>query len=285
MRTPHLDRSKAHTGLLVALIVVSILLMTVWFRESSRGPIHRIRDGVNAVTAPVGAAGEFVTRPMRGLFVWAGDLGVSRTELDALRRQNVTLRQRNAELEEARLENERLRGLVGLVQAGKVKATAARVIGRPSNSWEGVIVIDKGSDDGVTTGMPVLGRAGLLGQTVDVTAHTAQVRLVTDQRSGVAAMLQRTRATGIAKGSIEGRITLDFVSKETTIRAGDVVITSGQGGVYPKGLIIGDVVQVKKRPNDLYPYVRIEPTAKLAGIEEVLVLTGGVKAPELGGGE
>jgi rod shape-determining protein MreC len=259
--------------------------MTVWYRESDAGPLHRTRDALRAVTAPVGAAGELITRPVRGIFIWAADLGVSRTELVTLRKQNETLRQRNAQLEEAALENERLRGLVDLVQAGKVKAIAARVIGRPSNSWEGVIYIDKGSKDGLTVGMPVLGRAGLLGQTVDVTGHTAQVRLITDQRSGVAAMLQRTRATGIAKGSIEGRISLEFVSKETTIRPGDVVITSGLGGVYPKGLIVGDVTEVLRRPSDLYPFIRVEPTAKLAGIEEVLVLTGGVRAPELGGGE
>lgn len=285
MRTPHLDRSRARPGLLIALVAVSLVLMTVWFREGQGGPVHRVRLGIQTVTAPIGAAGEFVTRPLRGFFSWASDLGVSRSELEALRSQNEQLRALNSQLEEAKMEDDRLRALVGLAQAAKVKSLGAQVIGRPVDSWEGVITVDRGSADGVAPFMPVMGPAGLLGETVDVTSHAARVRLITDQSSGVAAMLQQSRATGIVRGSLEGNLTLDFISKETTVRPGDVVVTSGLGGVYPKGLIIGNVTAVHRTPSDLYPRIDVSPSARLGGIEEVLVLIGAPPPTSLGGVE
>jgi rod shape-determining protein MreC len=266
MRTPPVERSKPRFGLLVALILIGLALTTVWFREGDAGPIHRVQSAFHAVTAPVGAVGEFVTTPVRSVRRWASSFIASRSEIATLRTQNATLRARVAELDEARLENARLRALIGMTQRGKFKALGAGVIGRPTGTWEGFITIDKGTADGVESGMAVTGVSGLLGRTTDVTPHTARVQLITDQRSGVAAMVQSTRASGILKGSL-------------------VVVTSGLGGVYPKGLLIGDVTKVKKSPSDLYQSIDVRPTAKIAGIEEVLVLLERPPAPELGVGE
>lgn len=285
MRLPQPEKSSAKPGLLVLFVVLAIVVTTVWFREGDTGPVHRLRSGVHAVAAPASSAGEFATRPVRGLFAWASDLGVSRSQLETLRTQNDELRKRVSDLEEARLENERLKGLVAFVQTTKTQAVGARVIGRPTNSWEGVITIDRGTSDQVRAGMPVVGPAGLLGQTVDVTAHSARVRLITDPNSGVAAMLQSKRMEGIVHGSIEGKLALDFVSTETTVRSGDVVITSGIGGVYPKGLIIGEVTKVVRTPADLYQSIEMVPTGRLAGLEEVLVLVGASPKTDLGAGE
>lgn len=286
MRLPEPDKSGPRPAILVLFVVLSIVIVTLWFREGELGPLHRARLGVQTIAAPVSTAGEVVTRPMRGLLAWAGDLGVSRSQLEQLRTQNETLRARVAELEEARLENERLRELLKIPQAGDLEVVGAHVIGRPTNSWEGVITIDRGSRDGITAGMPVMGAQGLLGQTVDVGPVSAKVRLISDQRSGVAAFVQRSRAEGIVRGSIEGGVTLDFVSTETTVRAGDVVITSGMGGVFPKGLVIGEVTAVDRERNRLYQEIAVRPAAELTGIEEVVVLVGApsTTTPE-GGGE
>lgn len=286
MRLPEPDKSGPRPGILILFVVLSIVVITVWFREADTGPLHRVRLGVQTVAAPVSAAGEFVTRPVRGLFAWAGDLGVSRSQLEQLRTQNETLRARVAELEEARLENDRLRALLKITQAGDLEVVGAHVIGRPTNAWEGVITIDRGSRDGIRSGMPVMGAQGLLGQTVDVGPVSSKVRLISDQRSGVAAFVQRNRVQGIVRGSIEGGVSLDFVSVETTVRAGDVVITSGMGGVFPKGLVIGEITSVDKQRNRLYQEIGVRPAAELTGIEEVVVLVGApaTAAPE-GGGE
>lgn len=272
MRINEPESSGPRPGVLILTVVLSIVLMTVWFREGANGPIHRIRVGLSSVTAPVSAAGEFVTAPVRGLFAWAGDLGVSRSELQRLRDQNGRLRSRVAQLEEARKENVRLRRLVGLSEAAELPAVAARVIGRPT-SWEDVITIDRGSAEGIRNGMPVLVAEGLLGQTIQTSRNSSRVRLLTDQRSGVAAMIQRTRAEGIARGTVEGDLTLDFVSQETTVRAGDIVITSGMGGVYPKGLTIGEVLKVQRDAGGLHQSIVVAPTANIRFAEEVLVVT------------
>ena len=285
MKLPQPERSSARPGVLVIFIVVSIVLTTLWFREGSNGPVHRLRNGVQAVAAPIETAGEFVTRPARGFFRWASDLGVSRSQFETLRTQNGELRRRVSDLEEARLENLRLRGLLNFVGSSKTRSLGARVIGRPTNSWEGVITIDRGTADGVNQGQPVVGPQGLLGQTIDVTRHSAKVRLITDPSSGVAAMVQSTRAEGVVRGSIDGGLTLEFVSRETTVRAGDVVISSGMGGVYPKGLIIGEITSVKSTPSTLYQDIVLAPAGSLSGLEEVIVLVGATPQATVGGGE
>lgn len=285
MKLPQPEKSSTATGLLIVLVVISVALTTVWYREGVRGPLHKTRLGVQAAAAPVGAVGEYVTRPVRGVISWVSDLGVSRSQLEALRQQNSQLRNQVATLEEARLENERLRALVNFVQTNKLKSVGANVIGRPANSWEGVITIDKGTADGVQADMPVVGAQGLLGQTTDVTARSARVRLITDPQSGVAALIQANRAQGVVRGSIDGHVSLDFVSHETTVKAGDIVITSGIGGVYPKGLVIGEVTAVHNPPNSLYQDIQLAPASNIAGLEDVVVLIGATPRLSIGGPE
>lgn len=270
---------------MLVFVAVSIVLMTVWFREGDAGPIHKTRSAVQAATAPISAGGEWVSRPFRSFFSWAGDLGVSRTQLEQLRSQNESLRSRVAQLEEARLENERLQALLDVAQSQESSSVAAHVIGRPTNSWEGILIIDKGTSDGVAVGMPVVSARGLLGQTVSVSSNSARVRLITDQRSGVASMVQRTRAQGVTRGTLSGQLSLDFVSVKTTVKAGDAVITSGLGGVYPKGLVVGEVSAVNKQSNALYQEISVEPAAIITGLEEVLVLVGAPPAIQTEEGE
>lgn len=285
MRVHHDTKSAPRPGLLVLLVALSIVMITVWYREPADGPLHRLKGGVAVVTAPVSAGGEFVTRPLRGIFAWVSDLGVSRSQLERLRSQNASLRSRVAELEEAGLENARLRALLEIPQAREIESVGARVIGRPANAWEGVITIDKGADDGITEGMPVVGPLGLLGQTVQVSSATSRVRLITDHRSGVAALVQRSRAEGIVRGSVDGVLRLDFVSTDLTVTAGDVVITSGMGGVFPKGIVVGEVAQDGEIATGLTRSFRIVPAGDPAGLEEVLVLVGRPPAIETGAGE
>lgn len=284
MRINEPQTKRPRPVVLVVCILISLALITVWFRESETGPLHRVRIGVHAIAAPFSAVGGFVTAPVRGFFAWTSDLGVSRSQLERLRSQNERLRTRVAELEEERLENIRLRRLVRLSQARELKSLAARVIGRPTNSWEGVITIDRGTNDGLRNGMPVVGPRGLLGQTIDVGPGSARVRLITDQQSGVAGQVQRTRALGVVRGTVEGGLSLQYVSRETTVSAGDVVITSGLGGVFPKGLVIGEVTEVD-RGQALYQDIRVQPAGTVSDLEEVLVLLTEESTPAPEGGE
>jgi rod shape-determining protein MreC len=299
MRLPQPEKSRFQPGLLIVLIMVALVLTTVWYREGTRGPVHRLRGGVQAAAAPVSAVGEFITRPVRGALKWVADLGVSRSQFQQLQQQNERLRNTVAALEEQRLENSRLQSLVNFAQTTKLKALGAHVIGRPTQ-WDRVITLDRGTADGVHEGMPVVGSlgnvpkkateasaaGGLIGQTVQVTAHSAKVRMITDQGSGVASMIQANRAEGIVRGAIDGSLKLDFISHETTVKAGDVIITSGMGGVYPKGLLVGEVTKVTNQPSSLYQDVTLSPSANLNGLEEVLILVGPTsQVPPTGSGE
>lgn len=276
MRIADREPSQRNPVLLGALLAASLVLITVYFRESDAGILHRMRAATLSATAPLARLGETAARPFEAVGDWFAGLGVSRRELEQLRAQNAELRARLAELEEARQENERLRRIVAFVEERRLAQLGARVIGRPTSSWEGSIIIDRGSADGVQPGMPVLAPQGLVGQIETVARHSSTVRLITDEQSGVAAMIQRTRALGVVRGSIDRVLTMEYVDKTKAPVVGDVVITSGLGGVYPKGLVVGDVIQVDARRADLYPRIVLRSRVPIDELEEVLILLGPV---------
>jgi rod shape-determining protein MreC len=285
MRDPDTDTRKGSPLVLVVFVVVSLVLTSVYYREGDDGLLHRGRSIALAVTAPIASAGHVVTSPFRAIGGYFGGLFASGAELESLRIQNDELRQRLADLEEARIENERLRELVDFVETQDLEYLGARVVGRPVTSWEGAIQIDRGAADDVTVGMPVIAPHGIVGQVVEVSEHASKVRTITDRRSGVASLVQASRATGIVRGSIEGELRLDFVDADVSPEEGDVVVTSGLGGVYPKGLMVGDVAEVTIERDLLYPRVVVNSRVPVTTLEEVLVILGPLPTPDLGPGE
>lgn len=279
------QRGAGRPLVLVAFVVAALVLTTVYFREGARGPLHATRSAVLAISSPIATAGTVLTSPFRIVADWIGGRTVSAGDYAALVKQNTTLKDRLAKLEEARLENERIQALVQFAKAENLPSVGARVIGRPTDSWEGTILVDRGTRDGVKIGSPVIASGGLVGQVVDVSAIDAKVRLVTDAASGVAVIVQRNRAAGVVRGSVSGALTLDFVDKAQPPVKGDVLITSGLGGVYPKGLVVGDVLDVRNAPSDLFPHVTVDSRVSIDKIEEVLVLKLQASAASGGAGK
>jgi rod shape-determining protein MreC len=279
------QRGAGRPLVLVVFVVAALVLTTVYFREGDKGPLHVTRTAMLAVSAPFATAGTVVTSPFRAVANWIGGRTVSTADYAALVKQNTELKDRLAKLEEARLENDRIRALVQFAKTENLASVGARVIGRPTDSWEGTILVDRGTNDGVKLGSPVIASGGLVGQVVDVTAIDSKVRLVTDSASGVAVIVQRTRTAGVVRGSVSGAITLDFVDKNQPPVKGDVLITSGLGGVYPKGLVVGDVSDVINAPSDLFPQVTVLSRVPISKIEEVLVLKPQATATSGGAGE
>jgi rod shape-determining protein MreC len=274
MRIGQPEPKRGNPRLLITLVVLSLVLVTLYFREGDGGVLHAARAVTLEVTAPFSRFGMAITSPFRAAGDFIEGISVSRKRLDTLETQNEELRARLAELEEARQENERLRALVDFAEERKLAKLGARVIRRPVSIWEGVIVVDRGSNDGVLPGMPVIAAQGLVGQVADVSANNATVRLLTDQQSGVASMIQSTRATGVVRGSLSGVLSLDFVDRAQLPQVGDVVITSGLGGVYPTGIVVGDVTAVDDRRGELYPRITLESRVPVERIEEVFILVG-----------
>jgi rod shape-determining protein MreC len=200
---------------------------------------------------------------------WGGMVpGGSSRDLDAENRQ---LRAELAAAEELRRENERLRRLLGFVEEAPQRPLAARVIAEDASSWFRTIIIDRGSEEGVVEGLPVVNAAGLIGRVVRSTAHSARVLLITDASSAVAVLVQDQRIRGVCRGQ-GGALALDFALVQDEIQVGDGVVTSGLGGVFPKGLVVGYVRSVHREQFGLFQTVEVEPAVDFAHLEEVLVL-------------
>lgn len=258
---------------LIVLSIVSVLLLTFYIREGDTGPIHAVRAGVATITSPVRSLGSVIASPFNGLGNIFANLTASQETLDELREQNKELTAKVAELSEAQETATRLEGLLELKSTYNLQSTAARIVGSSTDAWSRTVTIDKGSLDGLAINMPVTDSSGVIGQIIEVAPTSAVVRLITDEASGVSAMVQSTRAQGILQGQPDGTLRLEYVSVDADVKEGDIIVTSGIGGIYPKGLPLGTVASVEREPNALYYTVVVNVTSTTENNEEVLVIT------------
>ena len=258
---------------LIVFSLISVLLLTFYIREGEAGPIHAVRSGVTTITSPVRFVGSAVAAPFNAIGNVFSNLTASQDTLDELKKQNEELTSKVAELSEAQKTAERLEGLVGLQSTYNLKSTAARIVGASGDAWTSTVTIDKGSADGLTINMPVTSSAGVIGQIIEVSAKTSTVRLIGDENSGVSAMVQDTRAQGMLQGQADGTLRLEYVSVDSDVKVGDIIVTSGIGGVFPKGLPLGTVSSVEKSANDVYYTIVVRAQTTAENNEEVLVIT------------
>jgi len=176
---------------------------------------------------------------------------------------------------ESLLANQRLERLLEMKESVPAPTIAATVIGEDVASWFRTLVINRGSSSGIRNGMAVISADGVVGQTVKVSTSTSRVLLLTDHASGLSATIQRSRARGVVKGKGEMLCTLEFTTREEDVKVGDTVITSGIGGVFLKGLPIGEVTMVKRGEYGIFQTVSIRPAVNLPHLEEVLVVQRG----------
>ena len=166
----------------------------------------------------------------------------------------------------------RLQQLLNFTDTTDVPVVASQVIGRDPTGWFRSIIIDKGENSGIREGMPVVNAMGVVGQIVSVSYNYSKVLLVIDQNSAVDCIIERSRDSGIVKGMSSKMCTLDYVLKTSDVRVGDLVITSGLDRVFPKGIHVGEVIEVKDAPEELFKNIKIRPSVDFSKLEEVLVL-------------
>ncbi|MDI9590503.1 MAG: rod shape-determining protein MreC [Acidobacteriota bacterium] len=269
-------RSEAGGGLraCVVLVALSLVMFTMSVREGDTGgPLNAVRGAWMTVTTPVRWVGGAITAPFQGLGNVVANLTADQGRLSDLKRENERLVARNAELEESEQTARRLESLLGLQSLYNLQSTAARIISGPTDSWSSTVTIDKGTSSGFSVGMPVTDANGAIGQIVQCGATSSTVRLISDENSSVSAMVQSTRAQGILKGSVDGTLHLTLVRTDQTVEEGDMVVTSGLGGVFPKGLPLGKVLSVERTSGSLYYEIEVEPLSSAESFEEVLVIT------------
>jgi rod shape-determining protein MreC len=198
------------------------------------------------------------------------------------------LRQRNSEMEAevSRMQTEIIvlkqqisetRVLSALVDFARVQPEnrylAATVIGRDPSPFLEYVIINRGSDDGLRRGMPVVTQQGLVGRIAAVTADAARVQLITDPASNINVKLEPSRAQAVIRGEVSGEISLAMIPQSAPVEIGDLILTSGLGGNYPTNILIGQVTGVRRRETDLFQSASVQPVVDFNQLEIVLIIT------------
>jgi len=224
-----------------------------------------------------------ITAPIQKLFHISSDLikGLwnNYIYLVGVRKENSRLRK---EIEELKLENMRYRALEHTVKSLKKllrfkpepewHVIASQVIRYDATGWFRSVIIDKGKKNGIDINMPVINADGLVGRIISVSPNFSKILLITDPDSAVDCLDERTRARGILKGLSGNMCRLAYVEHSQDIRPGDIIITSGLAGIFPKGIPIGRVKEVREIPGGLFKEVEITPFVDFSILEEVLVI-------------
>jgi rod shape-determining protein MreC len=231
--------------------------------------------------APLERAGTFASRTVADAWESASGLLRARDEAEALRGRVRQLEQDTAHLAETEAENARLRTLLDFRRTLGGTLLTTRVIGHDAAGLSRTLVVDQGSAAGIAKGAAVLAPEGIVGQVFQVSPHAARVLLVSDHNSGVDAVVQRTRGRGIVEGTADGRCGLKFVKRTEDLQVGDLVVSSGLDGIFPRGLPIGRIQAVDKQGQGLFQYAQIDPAVDVERLEEVLVMVGAPPAPPL----
>jgi rod shape-determining protein MreC len=267
------------------LLVTSLVLMSV----SSNPLIRELQHGVAFAFEPIQKA-------VDGVASEVSSLATTIAEIDQLRQENQTLRAENDLLDaesrsaaELRRENEQLTALLQLRNGLKYETHAVTVIARESSEARRAVVVDRGSDDGLAVGQVVIGAVGsLVGRVTEVGPSIAHILLISDPTSIVTGQLLNSAATGKVVGQLGGALVMTDVDAAAEVPRGEEVFTAGielEGGLrspYPKGLLIGRVIDVKIDPNEVVQTVFLEPAAPLDRLEFLLVITdyeGGLLGP------
>jgi rod shape-determining protein MreC len=176
------------------------------------------------------------------------------------------------EYREAIATNVRLSRLLELKESLPPPVLTSRVIGRDPSLWFKTVIIDRGSTDGVKKGMPAVTVEGIVGQVMNTSPNYAKILLATDPNSAIDVLIQPSRVQGIIKGKGRDSFELHYVLRNTDIQKGDQVITSGLGGVFPKGLAVGTVSQAIKNRRGMFQNIEIEPAVDFSRLEYLLII-------------
>ena len=267
---------------MAVLLLLSVALLTAYFRESDSGVAHGVQGGVLTVVAPLQSGTATVTKPFRDGWNWVGDLFSAKSENKALKTEVEQLRSGLAQELTTQNENEQLRALLDFrtqqVFPKGVHMVTARVIDRSTSAWFSTATVNVGSADGVDVYDPVVNGQGLVGRVTEVTANASRVMLVTDQESAVDAMIEPGGKTGntqgMVKGSVTGDMMLDYVDKSEKVKVNQIIVTSGRNGsVFVPGIPIGRVATVGQQDVELYQAIAVKPFVDFRKLDIVAVLT------------
>ena len=189
-----------------------------------------------------------------------------------LKRALAEAAEKNNECLETIHSNMRLRGFLNFQKKQDYPTLPAEVVGKDPSPWFRSVIIDKGTVDGARKGLPVVVPEGVAGQIIEVSERYSKVLLIVDRNSAVDGLVQRTRARGIVKGGSGGRCVFQYVLRKDEIDIGDVIVSSGLDGVFPKGLSVGKVRSIMSKSSGIFQDVEVVPSVDFEKIEEVMIV-------------
>ena len=257
--------------LLGTVALVCLLLLTL----QMRGHIAGASDALAIVTTPVQSVLSRVNRATVGLWSTYRDWKNVRSENRRLREESQELRVAALRVTETVEENQRLRRLLALKEAMPLATLSGEIIAREWGGWVRSLTVNRGRSDHVTRLTAVIAPDGLIGRVVDVRPGASVVQVLIDPASTVGAHAVRSRTAGIVEGDPRGTMRFKYMARDGSgLQVGDLVVTSGSGGLFPRGLPIGRVRAIDDRGSALFHYAQLTPAVDFARIDEVLLIVG-----------
>jgi rod shape-determining protein MreC len=250
---------------------VGILLLAL----SGIGLLRPVEDVSYVLLSPIEATLQSVAQPLADTVGNFGEVRELTRENDSLRADNERLTAEISRLQEEATRREQLERLLEVKNSiADQTFVAAGIFARDPSNLRQLVAIDRGRGDGIKAGMPVVTEGKTLVGTVTKVEDThAWVTLVTDVDSAVASVILESRAPGVVSGGYNRRLSMEFVSQDSAVKEGDTVVTSGLGGSYPAGLVVGKVTGVTGHRQEIFRSVTVEPLASLSRLETILVMT------------
>ncbi len=259
-------------AILTSALVLSFLLMTLQVRHET-AVVTFTRQTLLFVVSPFIKVTAATIQGVTGVWRDYVDLRAVREENKHLQLESTTLKRRLEQLQDQAMETQRLERLLAMRQASQAEFLTARVVGKDATNWFKTILLDRGSLEGIRRNQPALAPDGLVGRVVEVTPTSARVQLITDPVSAVGGLIQRTRVTGIVSGNLGAGTRVSYLPLMADVAVGDEVVTSGMGGVFPKGILIGRITSVERNSGALFQEATLQPAVDLSRLEEIFILT------------
>lgn len=269
------ERSRRTRLVLVACTVASIALITLDARDPSGGPLDAVGSAVRVVLGPVQRGVAAIVRPIGDAFSGFARGGSLRARIQQLELENAELRAELEQIDDLIRENEELRREADLPQRLNLATLAASVIGTGPSNFERVLIVNRGTSDGVEIDMPVLGNGGLAGRVIRVSPTTADVLLLIDRSSAVASRLATNGELGTLSGRGGSTLELELLDPRARVAIGDKVVTSGySGGLYPPGIPVGSVIAAPEAGAELTRRAVVRPSVDFSRVSFVRIVTG-----------
>ena len=264
---------RRYTLLVLIVIILLSALILMSLRVKQRKGVDFLDALLIEFCSPFQKASTFVIKTVRGAFQEYLFLVHLQRENGMLKQRVAELQKENHQMKEMAIANERLQKLLQFREKISSSVIAAEVIGQDPSSWFKSVTLNKGEKDGVRKGMAVISGEGVIGQILKTAPDYATVLLITDYNSAIDSIVRRTRAKAIVEGKGENRCLLKYLLRADDVIVGDIVVTSGLGGNFPKGLMVGEIKRVDKRGHGIFQHAELVPSVDLTKLEEVLVIT------------